>query len=91
MKSEPYYSVLFFHSEHPKIEFYLKNFTVTKEVLFAIKELGFRGGNSNTGEFILRPKIEITSLCIFYTYVCVYMCVCVNVEVLILHIGQEVF
>ncbi|XP_041903626.1 cochlin isoform X1 [Corvus kubaryi] len=37
-------------SEHPKIEFYLKNFTAAKEVLFAIKELGFRGGNSNTGK-----------------------------------------
>ncbi|XP_017675920.1 PREDICTED: cochlin [Lepidothrix coronata] len=37
-------------SEYPKIEFYLKNFTAAKEVLFAIKELGFRGGNSNTGK-----------------------------------------
>uniref|UniRef100_A0A8C8YZQ1 Cochlin n=1 Tax=Prolemur simus TaxID=1328070 RepID=A0A8C8YZQ1_PROSS len=36
-------------SEHPKIEFYLKNFTSAKDVLFAIKEVGFRGGNSNTG------------------------------------------
>lgn len=51
-----YYSVLYFHSEHPKIEFYLKNFTAAKEVLFAIKELGFRGGNSNTGEFITLRK-----------------------------------
>lgn len=49
-------NVLFFHSEHPKIEFYLKNFTAAKEVLFAIKELGFRGGNSNTGEFICHWK-----------------------------------
>lgn len=42
----------FFHSysEHPKIEFYLKNFTSAKDVLFAIKEVGFRGGNSNTGK-----------------------------------------
>nr|XP_008521104.1 PREDICTED: cochlin isoform X1 [Equus przewalskii] len=37
-------------SEHPKIEFYLKNFTSAKDVLFAIKEVGFRGGNSNTGK-----------------------------------------
>ncbi|XP_007660849.1 cochlin isoform X1 [Ornithorhynchus anatinus] len=37
-------------SEHPKIEFSLKNFTSTKDVLFAIKEIGFRGGNSNTGK-----------------------------------------
>ncbi|XP_025058265.1 cochlin [Alligator sinensis] len=37
-------------SEHPKIEFYLKNFTTAKDVLFAIKEIGFRGGNSNTGK-----------------------------------------
>uniref|UniRef100_K7FRE3 Cochlin n=1 Tax=Pelodiscus sinensis TaxID=13735 RepID=K7FRE3_PELSI len=34
-------------SEHPKTEFYLKNFTAAKDVLFAIKEIGFRGGNSN--------------------------------------------
>ena len=40
----------FFLSEHPKIEFYLKNFTSAKDVLFAIKEVGFRGGNSNTGK-----------------------------------------
>ncbi|KAL8169286.1 UNVERIFIED_CONTAM: hypothetical protein K2H54_043073 [Gekko kuhli] len=37
-------------SEHPKIEFYLKNFTTAKDALFAIKEIGFRGGNSNTGK-----------------------------------------
>nr|XP_020644068.1 cochlin [Pogona vitticeps]XP_020644069.1 cochlin [Pogona vitticeps] len=37
-------------SEHPKIEFYLKNFTASKDVLFAIKEIGFRGGNANTGK-----------------------------------------
>ncbi|XP_075387743.1 cochlin [Tenrec ecaudatus] len=37
-------------SEHPKIEFYLKNFTSAKDVLFATKEVGFRGGNSNTGK-----------------------------------------
>ncbi|XP_019610084.1 cochlin [Rhinolophus sinicus] len=37
-------------SEHPKIEFYLKNFTSAKDVLLAIKEVGFRGGNSNTGK-----------------------------------------
>ncbi|XP_061469207.1 cochlin [Rhineura floridana] len=37
-------------SEHPKTEFYLKNFTASKNVLFAIKEIGFKGGNSNTGK-----------------------------------------
>uniref|UniRef100_A0ACB8G4I8 Uncharacterized protein n=1 Tax=Sphaerodactylus townsendi TaxID=933632 RepID=A0ACB8G4I8_9SAUR len=37
-------------SEHPKIEFYLKNFTLAKDALFAIREIGFRGGNSNTGK-----------------------------------------
>ncbi|XP_054827348.1 cochlin [Eublepharis macularius] len=37
-------------SEHPKIEFYLKNFTTAKDALFAVKEIGFRGGNSNTGK-----------------------------------------
>ncbi|KAF7252034.1 Cochlin [Varanus komodoensis] len=37
-------------SEQPKIEFYLKNFTASKDVLFAIKEIGFQGGDSNTGK-----------------------------------------
>uniref|UniRef100_A0A8D0GWG9 Cochlin n=1 Tax=Sphenodon punctatus TaxID=8508 RepID=A0A8D0GWG9_SPHPU len=37
-------------SEHPKMEFSLKNFTTTKDVLFATKEIGFRGGNSNAGK-----------------------------------------
>ncbi|XP_060615681.2 cochlin [Anolis sagrei] len=37
-------------SENPKTEFYLKNFTSAKDVLFAIKEIGFKGGNSNTGK-----------------------------------------
>lgn len=78
MKSETYYSVLFFYSEHPKIEFYLKNFTAAKEVLFAIKELGFRGGNSNTGEFIipLKQKLLLYVFIYIYMHTCVYMCVC---------------
>ncbi|XP_069494595.1 cochlin [Ambystoma mexicanum] len=37
-------------SEVPKVEFFLKNFTSSKDVLFAIKEISFRGGNSNTGK-----------------------------------------
>ncbi|XP_005479923.2 cochlin isoform X2 [Zonotrichia albicollis] len=49
-------------SEHPKIEFYLKNFTATKEVLFAIKELGFRGGNSNTGKALKYTAQKFFSL-----------------------------
>uniref|UniRef100_A0A8B9N6N5 Cochlin n=1 Tax=Accipiter nisus TaxID=211598 RepID=A0A8B9N6N5_9AVES len=49
-------------SEHPKIEFYLKNFTATKEVLFAIKELGFRGGNSNTGKALKHTAQKFFSL-----------------------------
>lgn len=51
-----FFVCFFLHSEHPKIEFYLKNFTAAKEVLFAIKELGFIGGNSNTGASILLCK-----------------------------------
>ncbi|NXH60353.1 COCH protein, partial [Rhabdornis inornatus] len=49
-------------SEHPKIEFYLKNFTAAKEVLFAIKELGFRGGNSNTGKALKYTAQKFFSL-----------------------------
>ncbi|XP_075469301.1 cochlin isoform X2 [Ascaphus truei] len=37
-------------SEQPKTEFYLKNFTSSKDVLLAVKEIRFRGGNSNTGK-----------------------------------------
>ncbi|KAJ8288566.1 hypothetical protein COCON_G00012250 [Conger conger] len=40
-------------SEIPKTEFYLKNFTQPKDVISAIKEMGFRGGNSNTGKALL--------------------------------------
>ncbi|XP_069807309.1 cochlin [Dendropsophus ebraccatus] len=39
-------------SELPKTEFYLKNFTSAKDVVFAVKEIGFRGGNSNIGKAI---------------------------------------
>ncbi|NXJ15333.1 COCH protein, partial [Odontophorus gujanensis] len=49
-------------SEHPKIEFYLKNFTAAKEVLFAIKELGFRGGNSNTGKALKHTAQKFFSM-----------------------------
>ncbi|XP_053567844.1 cochlin [Bombina bombina] len=37
-------------SELPKTEFYLKNFTSSKDVNFAVKEISFRGGNSNIGK-----------------------------------------
>ncbi|KFM02410.1 Cochlin, partial [Aptenodytes forsteri] len=49
-------------SEHPKIEFYLTKFTTAKEVLFAIKELGFRGGNSNTGKALKHTAQKFFSL-----------------------------
>ncbi|NXD05796.1 COCH protein, partial [Nothocercus nigrocapillus] len=49
-------------SEYPKIEFYLKNFTAAKDVLFAIKELGFRGGNSNTGKALKYTAQKFFSL-----------------------------
>ncbi|RXM91033.1 Cochlin, partial [Acipenser ruthenus] len=42
--------VFLFFSENPKTEFYLKNFTQPKDVVFAIKEVAFRGGNTNTGK-----------------------------------------
>ncbi|KAJ8353526.1 hypothetical protein SKAU_G00210930 [Synaphobranchus kaupii] len=40
-------------SEMPRTEFYLKNFTQPKDVISAIKEMGFRGGNTNTGKAML--------------------------------------
>ncbi|XP_075700783.1 cochlin [Rhinoderma darwinii] len=39
-------------SELPKTEFYLKNFTSAKDVVFAVKEISFRGGNSNIGKAV---------------------------------------
>ncbi|KAM3919294.1 cochlin [Leptodactylus fuscus] len=39
-------------SEVPKMEFFLKNFTSAKDVVFAVKEISFRGGNSNVGKAI---------------------------------------
>ncbi|XP_063803518.1 cochlin isoform X1 [Pseudophryne corroboree] len=39
-------------SELPKTEFYLKNFTTPKDVSFAVKEISFRGGNSNIGKAV---------------------------------------
>ncbi|XP_006116440.1 cochlin [Pelodiscus sinensis] len=49
-------------SEHPKTEFYLKNFTAAKDVLFAIKEIGFRGGNSNMGKALKHTAQRFFSL-----------------------------
>ncbi|XP_018590223.2 cochlin [Scleropages formosus] len=40
-------------SETPVIEFFLKNFTQPKDVNFAIKEISFRGGNTNTGKAMM--------------------------------------
>ncbi|KAG7465621.1 hypothetical protein MATL_G00155460 [Megalops atlanticus] len=40
-------------SETPQIEFYLKNFTQPKDVISAIKEMGFKGGNTNTGKALM--------------------------------------
>ncbi|XP_028677766.2 cochlin isoform X1 [Erpetoichthys calabaricus] len=37
-------------SEIPKTEFYLKNFSQPKDVIFAVKEMAYRGGNTNTGK-----------------------------------------
>ncbi|KAM9294458.1 cochlin [Gastrophryne carolinensis] len=39
-------------SETPKTEFYLKNFTSAKDVVFSVKELSFKGGNSNIGKAV---------------------------------------
>ncbi|XP_015205550.1 cochlin isoform X1 [Lepisosteus oculatus] len=44
-------------SENPKTEFHLNSFTQPKDVIFAIKEMGFRGGNTNTGK-ALRHTVE---------------------------------
>lgn len=39
-------------SELPKTEFFLKNFTSAKDVMFAVKEISYKGGNSNIGKAI---------------------------------------
>ncbi|OCT64764.1 cochlin [Xenopus laevis] len=39
-------------SEEPKSQFLLNNFTAPRDVQFAVKEISFRGGNSNTGKAI---------------------------------------
>ncbi|XP_034015678.1 LOW QUALITY PROTEIN: cochlin [Thalassophryne amazonica] len=41
-------------SDSPKIEFLLPNYTQPKELLFAIKELAFLGGDTNTGKAIMQ-------------------------------------
>ncbi|XP_059208625.1 cochlin [Centropristis striata] len=40
-------------SDSPRTEFLLNNFTQPKELLFAIKELNYMGGDTNTGKAIL--------------------------------------
>ncbi|TRY84983.1 hypothetical protein DNTS_028858 [Danionella cerebrum] len=40
-------------SETPRTEFYLTNYTTTKDVSFAIREIPYIGGNTNTGKAIL--------------------------------------
>uniref|UniRef100_A0A8C5QV57 Cochlin n=1 Tax=Leptobrachium leishanense TaxID=445787 RepID=A0A8C5QV57_9ANUR len=39
-------------SEQPKTEFFLKDFATSKDVSFAVKEISFKGGNSNIGKAI---------------------------------------
>lgn len=39
-------------SDMPRNEFFLTNYTQPKDVLFAIKEIAFMGGNTNTGKAI---------------------------------------
>ncbi|XP_047466152.1 cochlin [Mugil cephalus] len=40
-------------SDSPRTEFLLTNYTQPKELLFAIKELGYMGGDTNTGKAIM--------------------------------------
>ncbi|XP_016400089.1 cochlin-like [Sinocyclocheilus rhinocerous] len=40
-------------SETPRTEFYLSNYTTAKDLMFAIKEIPYIGGNTNTGKAIL--------------------------------------
>lgn len=37
-------------SDSPKTEFLLNNYTQPKELLFAVKELAYLGGDTNTGK-----------------------------------------
>ncbi|XP_060789905.1 cochlin [Neoarius graeffei] len=39
--------------ETPRIEFYLGNYSMPKDVVFALKEVSLSGGNANTGKAIL--------------------------------------
>ncbi|XP_066529510.1 cochlin [Hoplias malabaricus] len=40
-------------SETPRIEFFLGNYSMPKDVIFALKEISYIGGNTNTGKAIL--------------------------------------
>uniref|UniRef100_UPI0037E7B532 cochlin n=1 Tax=Semicossyphus pulcher TaxID=241346 RepID=UPI0037E7B532 len=40
-------------SDSPRTEFFLNNYTTPKELLFAIKELAYLGGDTNTGKAIM--------------------------------------
>ncbi|GAA6103143.1 cochlin [Tachysurus ichikawai] len=40
-------------SEIPQVEFYLGNYSMPKDVIFALKEVAFGEGNTNTGKAIL--------------------------------------
>ncbi|XP_010891231.2 cochlin isoform X1 [Esox lucius] len=40
-------------SDTPRTEFYLTNYTQPKDVVFAIKEIAFLGGNTNTGKALM--------------------------------------
>lgn len=40
-------------SDAPRTEFFLTNYTQPKELMFAIKELGYLGGDTNTGKAIM--------------------------------------
>lgn len=49
-------------SDSPKTEFVLSSYTQPKELLFAIKELTFLGGDTNTGEPHTCPESLFTVL-----------------------------
>ncbi|XP_076833905.1 cochlin [Brachyhypopomus gauderio] len=40
-------------SETPRIEFYLGNYSMPKDVMFALKEIAYVGGNTNTGKAVV--------------------------------------
>ena len=49
-------------SDSPRTEFLLNNYTQPKELLLAIRELTYLGGNTNTGEARTQVRAVVTQV-----------------------------